>query len=241
MLCDQVQLALDAYLTHTLPPEAAAAMDSHLASCQGCAEEAATMREISHNLSKGLKHWVDQGVCPPELMAQLEASINGARRQPWRQRWPMYAGIAGVAAVFLVALLSVRLNFTVGQVASLPFVGSLAAQLLYPDPDVPADLPNADVVKVDGLDERNGVKLTVDQVATNLYAMRVRYSLRGRQVDPRMLHPDLVGSSRSIPLRGLTTQTDGDVLTVTADFEPAAPGQTFTLTVGGTLHVTFHN
>jgi anti-sigma factor RsiW len=241
MLCDRVQIDLDAYLTRTLPSDAAAAIDSHLASCRGCAEEAATIREISHNLSNGLKHWVDQGVCPPELMAQLEASIYGARRQPWWQRWPMYAGIAGVAAVFLVALLSVRLNFTAGQVASLPFVGSLAAQLLYPDPDVPADLPNADVVQVDGSDERNGVKLTVDQVATNLYTMRVRYSVQARQIDALMLQPELVRSNRSITLRSLTTQTNGDVVTVTADFDPAAPGQPLTLSVGGTLHVTFHN
>jgi anti-sigma factor RsiW len=241
MLCDQVQIDLDAYFTSSLPPDAEAAIDSHLASCQGCAEEAATMREIGHNLSSGLKHWVDQGVCPPELMAQLEASICGARRQPWWQRWPTYAGIAGVAAVFLVALLSVRLNFTVGQVASLPFVGSLAAQLLYPDAEAPADLPDATVVKVDGSDEQNGVKLTVDQIATNMYTMRVRYLLRGGQVDARAIQPELTATNRSVPFRGLTTRTDGDVVAVTADFDPVSPGQPITLTVGGTLHVTFHN
>jgi hypothetical protein len=241
MQCDQVLLELDLYLRDHLLPEERAAVESHLSSCPACAEEAVAMSEIGERLNSGLKQWVDEGICPPDLMAQIEASIVGARKQPWHRRWPAYASLAAVAAVFLVALVGVRLNFTAGQMASIPFVGSLAAQLLYPGEDVPAALPNAQVVNVEASTEQNQGKLTVHQVATNPYAMRVQYTLKNGKIDSEVIQPELKGQNGLISLRSLSAKGEGDHVNVIADFDPVAPGQELTLTVGGTWQLSFHN
>jgi len=235
MQCDDIQVDLTAYLQGGLPPERRAAIESHLASCQTCAEEAAAMRDIGRLLSRGLKEWADQGVCPPDVMQALEQSLRQERRQPWWQRWPTYAG-AVAAAVLLLVVFASRSTELTPQVASIPLVGSLAAQLLYPGADVRVDdIPDPQAADVMAADTHDGITLAVYKVSTGPRATQIKYALRGTDLDTdepmNRYAPRLTGSRGALKLTNLRIQRANGELLVTAEFEPILPGQEVALAV----------
>jgi len=234
MQCKEVQLELAAYLSGELPPEQMAAVEAHLSQCEACAEEAALMDQFGRKLSEGLKLWVDQGVCPPDVMERIEQSLHQhARRRP---RWlrPGFMAVAAVAAVFLVALAGARMELPAGQLASLPLVGSLAAQLLGGGED---DLDNlgAQAVPINRFAEGNGVKLTVYRLLSTSEATTIQYSVDGVEDGAQ---PELIGPQGVIPLERLSSRQSGGQLVVTAEFAPVPAEAEVTLTVQG-VSVTF--
>lgn len=179
MQCEQVQLELQAYLDGRLPPAERAAIENHLAQCHTCAEEASAMRDLGRIISGGLNDWVNQGVCPPDVIARIEESLRPARRrQAWWQTWPAMAG-ATAAAVFLLVL-SASLDLPHGA-ASLPFVGGLAAQFFSGGPD--EDPEWEPVNQATATTERDGIRLTVDQVSMGREALGVRFTVQGEPLD----------------------------------------------------------
>lgn len=234
MQCKEVQLELAAYLSGELPAEEMAAVKAHLSQCEACAEEAAIMDPLRRKLSEGLKLWVDQGVCPPEVMERIEQSLHQqARRRP---KWlrPGFLAVAAVAAVFMVALAGARMELPAGQLASLPLVGSLAAQLLGDDKHDLDDL-GAQAVPINRSAEVNGVKLTVQRLLSTPEATTIQYSLDGAADAGQ---PELKGSQGVIPLERISSRQSGGQLVVTAQFAPVPAHAEVTLTVQG-VSVTF--
>ena len=233
MQCDDIQLDLTAYLQGGLPSDRRAAIESHLGSCQVCAEEADAMRDIGRLLSRGMKEWVDQGVCPPEVMERIEMSLRAERRRPWWQAWPTYAG-AVAAAVILLVMITTRSTDLSHQVASIPLVGTLAAHLLYPGTDVRVDdIP--DMQQALAEDEGDGVTLTVYQVTTGPKVTQIQYALRGSNLvtDGPMTQYEasVAGPRGDLKLRNTRIQRATDELLVTAEYEPVLPGTALTVTV----------
>jgi hypothetical protein len=231
MHCEDIQLDLIAYQQGGLPPERRAAIETHLASCQLCAEEATAMNDIGRLLSKGLKEWADQGTCPPGVMARLELSLR-AERRPWYQRWPAYAGIVAAAAVFLVVFAARSMDLS-QQVASIPLVGTLAAQLLYPGADVRVDdIPDGNPLAVD---EHDGTQFALYEVTTGPKATWVKYALRGSALDTaspmNRYAPDVTGPKGALKLRNVRIQRAAGEVMVTAELEPVLPGQELTIAV----------
>jgi anti-sigma factor RsiW len=174
MQCDEIQQDLLAFLDGTLPPDRRAAVERHLASCQACSKEAAAMQDVGDRLSRGLKQWVDEGVCPPDLKDRIELSLRPMhKRQPWYRAWPAYVGAVAAAAV-LVVLLGSQMDLS-HQVASIPLVGTLAAQLFYPSADMQVDDVStkrpADVLIST---EHDGLKLEVYRVLSTAEDLRVQ-------------------------------------------------------------------
>lgn len=234
MQCDKVKAELLAYLSGELPADELAAIETHLSQCQSCSEEASAMDDLGRRLSDGLKLWVDQGVCPPEVMGQIEQSLRRERkRSPWWAR-PGYLATAAVAAVFLVALMGVRLELSPAQLASLPLVGTLAAQFLSDDAELAEDL-GAQAMTINQSAEENGRKLVVSRMLSTKEATRIQYSLQG---GADAAQPALTGPGGPIPLQRLATRQSGGQLVVTAEFDPVPSGQQIILTDQG-LSVTF--
>lgn len=233
MQCEEIQLDLTAYLDDRLPAQRQAAIEKHLSGCQACSEEAAAMRDIGNMLSRGLKEWVDQGVCPSEVMDQIERSLRSGSRKAWWQRWPTYAGVATAAAAVFLVLLASRYDVS-HQMASLPLVGTLAAQIFYPNADVRvADIPDA--TEIQAADEHDGLVFALHSLITGADAVRVQYSLRGSTLDTgdnvNRYRATLSTAAGTLKLRSLNIKrADGEVL-LSAMYEPVLPGQPLKLSV----------
>lgn len=178
MQCDQIQLELQAYLAGRLTVSERTAIDDHLAQCHTCAEEASAMRDLGRILSGGLTNWVNQGVCPPDVMARIEESLRPIQRHRWWQSWPAMAGFAAAAVLFL--LLTARTDLPQGA-ASLPLVGGLAAQLFEGPPNEelfwePVNQPTAAT-------EHDGIRLTVDQASQGKASFGVQFTVQGESLD----------------------------------------------------------
>lgn len=195
------------------------------------------MRDIGKVLSRGLQDWVDEGVCPPEVLARIEESLRPARRRAWWQSWPAYAG--AVAAVFVILLVAASRSMDMSQqIASIPLVGGLATNLLYPGIDVQVEnladrKPGQPVAST----EHDGVRLDLFQPAAGVDAFRIQYVLRGEQLDTqaalKRYEATLAGTKGTLKLRHMEiARADNEVL-VSAEYEPVLPGQPLTLTVTG--------
>lgn len=234
MQCEDIQLDITAYLHGGLPPDRRAEIESHLAACQACSEEAAAMRNLGNMLSRGLKEWVDEGVCPPEVMARIEESLRPARKRSWYQAWPAYAG--AVAAVVLILLVASRTTDMSHQIASIPVVGGLAAQLLYPSSDVDVkDLTGELPAQAAGVAEHDGIALEVYLPTLTPNALQVKYSLKGAALDPQA-HINsyaavLAGPHGAMALKRLRIARAADEVLLTAEYDPVLPGQSVTVTV----------
>lgn len=227
MPCDHIQLELHAYLRGELDPEEHAAVERHLSTCAACSEEATAMKELGDKLSRGLKHWVDQGVCPPEVMGRIEFSIRAARKKPWWQRWPVYAG--AVAAVFIF-LIGSRMDWS-QQVASIPLVGSLAAQLWSMDSNGSDDW----TVTANATDDHDGIRFTVQEFNVTRDGTRVRYSIRGADLDTQgdtsRFRAQLSSDGSPVELRTVKVHAAAGEVTAEARFAPVKPGSHLTVSV----------
>jgi hypothetical protein len=233
MRCEDIQLDLEVYLRGQLPPDRKAEVDEHLSRCQACAREAAAMRELGRMLSQGLKEWVDQGGCPPEVMDRIERCLRAERRHSARARmWPLAVG-AMAAAVFLVLLLSRQADLS-QQVASLPWVGTIAAHLLYPDADVGdwEELRNQEPI---ASSEQNGIRITVYPVSVGVQGTRIQYVLGGSNLDTKAelsrYAAELSGPSGPVQRKHVSIRRTEDEVLVTATYDPVLPGQPLTLTI----------
>lgn len=242
MQCEQVQRELVGYQHGTLSPQERAAIEAHLSSCEACAEEATAMKEMGDMLSKGLKDWVDQGVCPSDLAERIELSLRSARQRPWWQRWPAMVGAAAsVAAVFIVVLATQPQ--LAQQMASVPLLGALAAQLVDPDVEIHID-PNQPVsaalfrptrtvdLAAEGASEET--VLTVERVATDNKLMRVQYTIKGENlVLPAAeieLVPTLSGATGPVQFHSLTAERRGSAIRFIAYFDAVPEGEKLSLT-----------
>jgi len=263
MLCEQVRPELTGYLYGTLSPQERAAIEAHLSQCEACAEEADAMKEMGEKLSQGLKEWVNQGVCPPNVAARIRESLPTAgRRSPWRRWGAVAVSAAAVAAVLLFAL-STQPQLS-HQVASVPLLGALAAQLVGPDLEIHLDPQNRTSTalfrpsrKVDlaATAEGGGLTLTVTSVATDDRAMRIQYTARGEALllptDQAAIMPAVSTAAGPVTCRSLTAdQGRGEIrFDVYCDAVPAGEQVSLTLPAlpaqgGGTypaLTATFTN
>lgn len=233
MPCDEFQAELVDYVHGSLPPDRKVAIENHLSTCQACAEEAVAMRDIGRVISRGLREWVDEGVCPPEIMASIEESLRPARRRSWWKSWPAYA--SAVAAVFILVVVAASQTMDMShQIASIPLVGGLATNLLYPGHDVDAedlDEPGEPVAST----EHDGVRLDVYKPVTGTDAVRIQYALRGEPLDTQAamtrFEAILANAHGALKIRTMQiVRTTNEVL-LTAEYEPVLPGQALTLTV----------
>lgn len=242
MQCEHVQRELVAYHHGSLSPQERAAIDAHLSQCEACAGEATAMKEMGDLLSRGLRDWVDQGVCPIDVAERIELSLRSAHQRAWWQRWPTVAGVAAtVAAVFIVVL--VTQPQMAQQMASVPLIGALAAQLINPDVEVHID-PNQPVsaalfrptrtVDLVTQTEADGILLTVERVASDSKLLRVQYTIKGEALllpeQKILLVPKLNTAAVPVPFHSLTADRKGNEIRFVAYFDAVAEGEKLTLT-----------
>lgn len=241
MQCEHVQRELIAHLHGEVTPQEHAAIEQHLSECEACAEEANAMKETGDLLSRGLKEWVDQGTCPPEVLERIQLSILPARPNRWR-RWSMVVGSVAAVAVLLVVL--VGQPQIAEQMASVPLLGALAAQLVDPDVEisigsqqsVTAALfrPTRTVNLATAADEANQI-LTVRRVATDGQVMRIQYTVKGKDLllptEKEALIPEVSTQGGPITCQRLSADRRTDGIRFTLDCEAVAPGEEVTLTV----------
>lgn len=223
MQCERVQLELHAFLQGEMPPNEQAAIEEHLSACRACSEEAAAMKEFGKLLSQGLKEWVDQGVCPPQLARQIELTIRPVAKKAWWKGWPTYVGAASAAAAVFLVIMASRMQLP-QELASVPLVGTLAAQLVFDDPPTPV-----------AAEEKEGTALTIHKLDTASSGTRIQYSLKptngGTERDLARYQPQLSGPNGPLALRQLNQrQRDGGVL-FDVVFDPVPAGQPLTFTV----------
>jgi hypothetical protein len=170
-------------------------------------------------------------------MASIEANLRPARKRAWWQAWPAYAG--AVAAVFLVLVIVASQTTDMShQVAGIPLVGGLAAHLLYPGADVKVDDLTGDRPnEVVGTADHDGIKLDVYQPVLGADRFRVKYSLKGTNLDTQAninrYSAVLLGAHGALKLRNLRIERAVDEVLVNAEYDPILPGQTVTLTLKG--------
>lgn len=243
MQCEHVRRELVTYQHGTLSTQDRAAIEAHLSSCEACSEEAKAMKEIGDLLSRGLRDWVDQGVCPPQVAERIELSIRSIHRRPWWQRWPAVVGTTAAVAVVLVIVLSSQPQWA-HQMASVPLLGALATQLVDPDVEIHADpgrpitatlfRPTRTVDLAAGA-EIGGVTLTVERVATDGKLTRVQYTVEGEGLalpeETAQLAPTLTTAKGEVPFQGLTANRKGEAILFVAYFEAIPAGEKLTLAV----------
>lgn len=242
MQCEHVQRELVAYSHGKLSPQERAAIETHLSSCEARAEEALAMKQMGDMLSKGLKDWVDQGVCPADLAERIELSLRSARQRPWWQRWPAVVGAAASVAVIFIVVLATQPQLA-QQMASVPFIGALAAQLVDPDvelhlnPDRPVSAAlfrPTRTVDLDAAAEGEGAMLTVERVATDQKLLRVQYTVTGNLALPAekvLLVPKLTSSTGPVTFHSLTADRRGAEIRFVAYFDAVPEGEKLSLTV----------
>ncbi len=106
---------LMAYLDGELRADRAAATAAHLGECAECQEHVAVLRSVSQNL-KAWKVELTESAIPPSIATALTENKLASRsaiparlrsRQAFLgQRWPVVAWVGGVAAILLVAAVS---------------------------------------------------------------------------------------------------------------------------------------
>jgi len=243
MQCERARLELVAYVRGDLPSQERADVEAHLSTCPLCAEEAVAMRGLGITVQRGLKHWVDEGDCPPEVLARIELAIRGAARRPWWRTWQASVGaVAAVAAVFFV-LLSTRPEFA-HQIATVPLLGSIAAQFMTPDLDVQVAALSTEsvvqqkprrVIELDVVSARDDIILALKKVEVGDALTRLHYVVRGVAIDKQVAatayQPQLIGPTGVVALRGYSASQRKDFIEFTATFDPISTGQAFTLTL----------
>ncbi|HEY3363583.1 MAG TPA: zf-HC2 domain-containing protein [Symbiobacteriaceae bacterium] len=234
--CDRIQQDLPSYLKGELPLEYRAGIQRHLSECPACAEEAAAVNEIGHKFHAGLSDWVDQGVCPPELMARIEDSIRAIsaeaahRHRPWYQSWPAMAGAVAAAAVLLVVMggqLGMR-----DELAAIPFIGPVATHLFSGgDPN----LTGFGLIPLKVGDSHGGIALAVSELEVGKDQTRIHYSLAGRDLDTEAdamsYAPVLQGSRGSITLHTVTVGRKSGELSIDAYFDPVPTGEALAFSI----------
>ncbi len=244
MQCEQIQSELIDYFHGTLSPQQRAAIEAHLTQCEACAEEANAMNDIGEKLSQGLKEWVNQGVCPPEVAARIELSVRRAgRRPPWRRAFVATASVAAAAAVLGLAL---------------------SSQLIEPDLEIHLDPQQrltaalfrpSRSVKLQVTESGGGLSLTITSVATGESATRIDYTVQGEGLvlpeDETALVPEVATEAGPVSCPSLTADQRRGGIRFALYCEPVPAGETIRLTLpelprqsGGTfppLTATFTN
>lgn len=244
MRCDQVRRELAAYMYGSLSAQERVELEAHLSSCEACSGEANELNEIGDLLSRGLKEWTKQGICPPEVAERIEQSVRSLRRRPWWRRWPVVVGAAAAAACLVFVVVVSSQPMLAHQMASVPILGALAAQLAAPDVVLHVD-PKKPVtatlfrpvrtVDLAAEAEAGGVRLQVERVSSDLKLLRVQYTIRGgglklpaRAAD---LAPQLTAGAGALAFQGLVADRRGEAIQFIAYFEAAPEGEQLTLTV----------
>lgn len=240
MRCEDVQLELQSFFRRELSSESSVAVSAHLETCPTCAREATSMRSLGEFISRGLKEWVNEGVCPPELSARLEVGLRVPSRRLWWRGWAVPVGVVAAAAAFVLAL-SVRPELG-DQVASVPLLGALAAQLNPPDFQVQLDALNArdqiaarpGSLRSIGRSVRvRGITLTLDQAEFSEAGTRLRYSILGLEMSPeadgRLFQPRLLTADGPVPLHNFTGDRRTNSLVFEAYFDAVPVGSSLTL------------
>nr|PZN71711.1 MAG: hypothetical protein DIU55_08175 [Bacillota bacterium] len=214
MQCEQIQSQLMAYLFGTLPQQERAAIEAHLMQCEACSEEANAMRDIGDRLSQGLKEWVNQGVCPPEVAARIQASLRSEiRRSTWRRTAAVLASVAAVAAVVLIAA---------------------SARLLDPDLEIHLN-PEERMTGALFRKSVDGLRLTIISVATSESATRIDYTVEGEGLvlpaEEAALRPQVSTPSGPLTCPSLTVDQQRGAIRFELHCEPVPKGETITLTL----------
>ncbi|HWH71533.1 MAG TPA: hypothetical protein VNT26_19305 [Candidatus Sulfotelmatobacter sp.] len=142
-----------------------------------------------------------------------------------------------MAAVFLLLLVVASQSVDLShQIASIPFVGGLATNLLYPGTDVEVrDLTDRRPGEPVASTEHDGVRLDVYRPSLGTDALRVQYAVRGALLDSQAgrnrFEASLTGPKGTVKFRHLTIARTANEVLVDAEYEPVLPGQTLTLTL----------
>lgn len=201
------------------------------------------MKQVDNLLSQGLKDWVDQGGCPPEVAERIRSSIRELHRPPRWRRWAALAGsVAVVAAVFV--LVFATQPQVAHQFASVPILGALAAQLVEPDFEFHADPKGAMTaslfrptrqVDLAAEAEADGLTLSVETVATDGQVMQIRYTARGKGLllpaDQAALLPEVRTAAGLVECQSLTADKRGDAIRFVLFCEGVPDGEEVSLTL----------
>jgi anti-sigma factor RsiW len=118
MKCREVRKALVAYLDGEIMPSERTLVDAHLAGCDSCARELATLGSSRRTLAGSLKTMAAQAIPSPQAWIHLQASLAEEARsnkkttrflrkgdRPMRLRWRIALSAAGtlVLAVAVIA------------------------------------------------------------------------------------------------------------------------------------------
>lgn len=198
--------------------------------------EEAAQRQVEETISHGLKEWVDQGVCPPDLMRRIESGIAQQRRRAWWRSWSVLSGAA--AAVLVLSVFASRVE-QVGQFAAL--IGTLTAQLVSPIAGGIEQEPKATlhedirVVLPNMADEHAGIRFHISQIAYGPELTRVHYSLSGRGLDTTAEFEryalSLETAKGMVALRTLSVTRGRHEVAVEAELDPVTDGQVQVFTV----------
>lgn len=243
MQCEHVQRELIAYHDDKLSPQERATIEAHLASCEACAEEASGMTKMRDLLSRGLREWVDQGVCPSDVAERIELSLRSARHRPWWQRWPAVMGAAATVAAVFIVVLATQPQLA-QQMASVPLIGALAAQLVDPDVEIHIN-PQQKVaaalfrptrtVDLNSQTTLEGNTLTLERVATDGKLLRIQYTIKGEGLvlptEKGLLWPQLSNAAGPIQVHSLTADRRGDEIHFVAYFDAVTEGEKLILTL----------
>lgn len=227
MSCDQVRQDLVAYLNDELPAQNMQSIAAHLTACPACAEEASTLRQMCQRLTEGLRTWVEQGGCPPEverqirwaLQAEAEADRMHARTITWRTIGTAAAAVA--AAVLLVTITPVgglirNITASVGQTE---VVGN----------------PRAEVRPVGQSLTMNGISVEVNEVQFTAQETRVLYEVEnagGVSVDElQAVQLFAGGAPLTLISSPMVKPASGGAVQITATFGAAQAGQPVTLRI----------
>jgi len=108
MTCDEIRGKLAHYVDSELPAGELADFESHLRGCATCAAEALEMLQTKRAIRAAGTRYVPS----PEFRLRMEQSIRSRSQRRWfDMRFPRLA-LAGVAAVLLIASVTVLLNRT---------------------------------------------------------------------------------------------------------------------------------
>ena len=202
------------------------------------------MKQIDNLLSQGLKNWVDQGDCPPEVAERIRLSIREVHQPPRWRRWVAVAGsVAAVAAVFLLVF-STQPHLA-QQVASVPILGALAAQLVEPEIEIHVDPQGAMTTalfrptrKVDlaAVAQAEGLSLSVDAVSTDGEVMQIRYSAKGEGLllpseQEESLMPQVSTAAGPVSCQSLTADLRSDEIRFVLFCDAVPVGEQVSLTI----------
>ncbi len=183
------------------------------------------MKEVGDKVSKGLKEWVNEGICPPELLGEMERTIRAMARPRWWQRWPVVAA----AAVVLLLIVAGTQQDLPGEIASLPLVGSFVTQFWEEDETGFAQHEGL------GTDEHDGVAFRVLSLETEGGRLRIACLVRGNRLnmlaDPSSFTLTVQGAGGPLEVRPeRIVRRQGEVL-LEANLDAGKVGDAFTVTL----------